>query len=607
MEPKNAKAYRTFLSAVSILLVTMIVLLCVCLLFTTSNLFADNPLATNGVGCIDLIDRWTYEDGGKVPFSWYQTALTVPLDDSGRVSLMTSIEEEFPQGYDLFFRADCPNVDVFYDGGLIYSYHSSMEFTADKDMFREFFVRLPSLHPGNTLTVRFHSENTDSIYFHLPCFGRGNGVRVHIFHACQSAVFSIVLAILAMFVGAVVYFYHLAHGNSHPDLLLLILFSALSGFWIMTDSGLGVLFFRYNIVLYFINYSLPMLLTVTYLLFVPTAVGKKLRGHSPMALICLILLLASYLLHEANVVTLRSMIPVFSVVMLACFVISTIETLRVLPKSMRHFKVTSVMLLGVTLFTVLYFFVKRKMQSTLIFRYALVVFMFVMLVVLLRGIRRMERQAKNSAKLLQEKQQAEAKMMLSQINSHFFYNTINTIRGLILSDADSAYKMTGDFGKYVRYRVNSASDQAHFSTFKEELRAIRAYADICAVRMNQNLTMRYEIENDSFLIPTLTVEPIVENAIKHGIYEDSGEGTVTVRTEKDGSFWKVTVTDNGCGFDLNELPNTKGVGIDNIRTRLAQYPGCFLNIDSSPGAGTVVTIRYPEHFGGTEDETDPCG
>lgn len=606
MDSNNSKAYRAFLSAVSILLVAMIVLLCVCLLFTVSNLFADNPLATNGAGCIDLIDRWTFEDGSKVPFSWYQTASVVPLDENGKVTLMTKIDEEIPQGYDLFFRADCPNVDVLCDGGLIYSYHSSMELTADKDMFREFFVHLPSLHPGNTLTVRLFSEDTDCIYFHLPCLGRGNGVRVHIFHACQSAVFIIILAILAMFVGTVVYFYHLAHGNSHPDLLLLILFSALSGFWIITDSGLGVLFFRYNIVLYFINYSLPLLLTVTYLLLVPMAVGKKLRGYSPMALTCLVLLLVSYLLHEADVITLRGMMPVFSIAMLVCLAVSTLEALRSLPRNLRYFKATSLMMLAVIAFTVAYYFINRKMQGTMIFRHALVVFVFVMLVVLLRGIHSMERQAKSSAKLLQEKQQAEAKMMLSQINSHFFYNTINTIRGLILSDADSAYKMTGDFGKYVRYRVNSASDTAHFSTFKEELRAIRAYADICAVRMNQNLTMQYEIENDSFLIPTLTVEPIVENAIKHGIYEGSGEGTVTVRAEKEDGFFKVTVEDNGCGFDPEQIDDSKGVGISNIRTRLSRYPGCSLSIESRPQEGTTVTILYPDNYGGAEDETDPC-
>lgn len=265
--------------------------------------------------------------------------------------------------------------------------------------------------------------------------------------------------------------------------------------------------------------------------------------HVSTISILLITLLIGYVLHFSGVVSLRRQLPYSCFVMLFAPICSSVVIFRTLPKNMIYFKILSILMIVTAGTTAYLYFRFRFIQSTLLFRYVLVLFSVVMLVVLIRGIRKLDRQAKQSERLQREKEEAEAKMLLFQINSHFFYNTINTIRGLIKNDPDSAYKMTGDFGKYICYRVNSFSNDAHLSTFKEELRAIRAYADICAIRLNGKLDMQYNIEADDFLIPTLTVEPFVENAIYHGISHGTGEGSVQISgisssgQQKRRNFW----------------------------------------------------------------------
>lgn len=605
MDAKNEKKYRALVSAISILLIALLTFLALFLVVATSNVLMDNPLTSGHANCVDMLNGWSYADGSAVDVFRHQTTALVRLDAHSETEIYYSLQENIPDTSDLFFRADCHSAALSVNGEEVYSFLAVVRHTSEEDMFREFSIELPSLHKGDTLMLRLSAENTDKIILQFPCCGETNAVRAHVFKSCREAFIVSIFAILIIFVGLIVYFYHLSHGKNHTDLLFIVLFALVSLFWICTDSGLAILFLPYNLTLYFINYSLPLLLLVIYFLFVQTAAGKKLKGFFVISLICLLTLLAGYFLHFSDVISLRRQLPYAGVIMLLAGIISTAVIICSLPNRMIYFKISSVMLtlaIGATAFL---YHRLQVIQSTVIFRYVLVIFSFVMLIVLIRGIHNLDQQAKQTERLQREKEAAEAKMLLSQINSHFFYNTINTIRGLIKYDPDSAYKMTGDFGKYVRYRVNSASTDVHLSTFKEELRAIRAYADICVIRLNGKLDMQYQIEADDFYIPTLTVEPFVENAIHHGIYHGSGEGCVTICAEKLEGFWKVTVKDNGCGFDLASLDNTKSIGISNVRTRLSQYPGCELKIDSTPLNGTCVTILYPDMIGGQEDETDP--
>lgn len=570
----------------------------------SATLFADNPLLTKQDSCFGLLEGWQAENGETLSAMKLQSALFVPTGQDGQAEISCRLPQDVGSGFCLYFRSDCQGVSMYCDGAFITAQQFPQSLPLQPDMFRMIAVPMPQTAAGAELTLHFSAADDGGLYLQFPCCGTSDGAVLYILSVCRLTLITGLLALLLLIISLAVYLYWDFHGERHTSLIYLMLFYAVSVCWILADSGLGVLIYRYNLVSYFLEFSAPMLLTVLYLNFVQSANEKRLFGFTQLSIINIALLILGFVLHLCGVVTLRCLLPVYCGVIFLTLLFSVIVLHAAGNRQKNTLLLCSSLLLLTTAVSIILSLIFKQIQATILFRSAVLVFGVVTVVSLFSGVSRLQSKAMSAESLRQQKEAAEAKMLLTQINSHFFYNTINTIRGLIRIDQDKAYKMTGDFGKYIRYRVNSAADSAHLSSFKEELRAIRAYADIYATRMNDKLQLRYEIEADDFYIPTLTVEPFVENAITHGIFHATGEGTVTVRAFKEGNFWKVTVTDDGCGFDVSALQDNPGVGIANIRTRLSQYPGCSLKIDSTLTVGTTVTITYPEDFGGAEDETD---
>ena len=106
----------------------------------------------------------------------------------------------------------------------------------------------------------------------------------------------------------------------------------------------------------------------------------------------------------------------------------------------------------------------------------------------------------------------------------------------------------------------------------------------------------YDIQEEDFFLPALTIQPLVENAVKHGVYEKPEGGTVTLRTNRVGDEIIISVADTGVGYDTSVLiaddEQKTHVGIKNVRNRLNKLMGATLTIDSNPGSGTVVTVRF---------------
>jgi sensor histidine kinase YesM len=217
----------------------------------------------------------------------------------------------------------------------------------------------------------------------------------------------------------------------------------------------------------------------------------------------------------------------------------------------------------------------------------------------LRTIRRMEKQmAEGRIRELQSQlEYGRMNVLLTQIRSHFFYHTLNAIQALIRLDPDAAYKMTEDFSRFLRFKVDSVGLRGGLVPFKDEIRSVQAYADINAVQLGERLHMEYDIFNANFMIPVLTIQPVVENAIDHGIKPKVGGGTVRVSLLRNDGFYEVTVEDDGVGFSPGEEDGKPSVGLANIRARLAKHPGCSITVESTPGKGTRVVLRFPGNLG----------
>ena len=201
--------------------------------------------------------------------------------------------------------------------------------------------------------------------------------------------------------------------------------------------------------------------------------------------------------------------------------------------------------------------------------------------------------------------QQRMRIMVSQIQPHFLYNTIATISALCKTDPDKAVMVAEKFSFYLRRNLDSLSDENLISVEKE-LEHTRAYAEIEMVRF-ENIRIEYDIRDTGFLLPALTIQPIVENAIRHGVRARE-EGVVRVCTCLSGSFHEIVISDNGVGFDQSDMSsdNRTHIGIRNVRERIEKMCGGTLEIVSEPDHGTTVTILIPRRGGKKRDDSDLC-
>jgi len=197
-----------------------------------------------------------------------------------------------------------------------------------------------------------------------------------------------------------------------------------------------------------------------------------------------------------------------------------------------------------------------------------------------------EKALENEAKLTKYK----TDIMLSQIGPHFIYNTLSTISALCTIDPQKAQALSADFTDYLRNNLNLAKAE-RLSAFEEELNHTKKYIEIEKVRFGKKLNVEYDIGEKDFMLPSLSLQPIVENAVKHGVTHKREGGTVRITTEKRGEKYAVIVSDDGVGFDTKAfVPEEGHYGISNTAQRLRLLLGGEMQIDSSVGSGTTVTM-----------------
>ena len=184
-------------------------------------------------------------------------------------------------------------------------------------------------------------------------------------------------------------------------------------------------------------------------------------------------------------------------------------------------------------------------------------------------------------------------IMMTQIQPHFLFNALNTIRALYAKDSPLAERTLEDFSTYLRQNLESLSRTDLISVTKE-LEHTRLYAEIEKQRF-PNVQVEYRIEDTQFEVPALTIQPLVENAIRHGV-RSREDGLVTVSTAREAGGHRVTVTDNGVGFDPKQQSSTEElhIGIRNVKERVEKMCGGELILTSEVGEGTSVTMLFPD-------------
>ncbi len=192
-----------------------------------------------------------------------------------------------------------------------------------------------------------------------------------------------------------------------------------------------------------------------------------------------------------------------------------------------------------------------------------------------------------------ELREARATALLNQIRPHFIHNTLTSIYYLCDSDAQTAKRLVRDFNSYLRANFTSLSVKTPIS-FDEELEHVRAYLSVEQVRFNDKLFVEYDTPHTSFRMPALTLQPLVENAVKHNV--DSGRPPVHIRIRSfktDGGS-SVVIEDDGAGTDGKLQEDHSHVGLQNVADRLQMLCGGTLTVSPRPEGGTAVTVFIPD-------------
>ena len=194
-----------------------------------------------------------------------------------------------------------------------------------------------------------------------------------------------------------------------------------------------------------------------------------------------------------------------------------------------------------------------------------------------------------------ELQESKISIMLSQMQPHFIFNTLNTIYHLCEIDPNVARSTISSFSEYLRNNIDTLG-QSEMISFEKELSFVKTYLDIEKVRFDDELEINFDIGVTDFKLPVLAIQPIVENAVKHGTSKKKGVAQLFISTVENDDCYKICIRDTGVGFDTETYNDDghKHVGIDSVRERLKNLCDGTLIIESEVGVGTCATIRIPK-------------
>ena len=190
-------------------------------------------------------------------------------------------------------------------------------------------------------------------------------------------------------------------------------------------------------------------------------------------------------------------------------------------------------------------------------------------------------------------------VVLSQIKPHFMYNVLNTITYLCDKDASVAKKALYDFSMYLRGNLDSLTSRA-LVPLDRELDLVERYLSLQKLRMGDELNIIYDIEDNGYMLPPMTLEPFVENAVAHGLAKADEGGTLSIRTRLGEQNHEITIRDDGVGFDpasyhIGGEGEHQSIGIENVRKRLWSMCKGTVTISSEKGKGTAILICIPRN------------
>lgn len=417
----------------------------------------------------------------------------------------------------------------------------------------------------------------------------------------------LLLGIMAVFVGGVficIGGYSLIKKHHGKSLTALGMFSVMMGLWRLNDTRFSPFIMQDKpVLLFYISVAMLMLSIVQLVRWTEERFHKTSHRILDMycigaALICLVQVLLQFL----GVLDLRDTLFITHIVIAVGTLIligNVIYEWKKYPKKspMRLDKKIPFVCVAGVLADVAAFYIKGNSSGLLFSLLAFLLYIVFMGVATMFNYSEQEMQLAEKDRQLAEKErkltERRIATMMSQIRTHFIFNVLTAISGYCKYDAQKADDALILFSRYLRRNIKIIEEEGLID-FSKELEQVEDYVSLEQLRFPEVIDFEKEIEETNFQIPPLTIQPIIENAIKHGLVEHGISGTVKLQTMSDGDNVIIIISDDGAGSTPEEFEKEDSVGIRNVRMRLESMVSGSIKIESNPEKGTKVTIQIPK-------------
>lgn len=599
----------------------VVLMLCALALLVMSGMF-EKPLYVNSVTDLALEGSFTLDGGEEKPLMQLGR---IPMDTYRTVVVTGHLPCTVPLRETLMFRLPHLYCDLSVNGEVLYSNTVADPPAAFRDPGNYWaLVTVQEITPKDTLTFVFRN-----VYCDIPsgsinaaitslCYGSEQGLlQKMMIQNWPSVIFGFALVAwsgLLLFLS-LVFALNKVSGVRHT--LQFGIICLFSGMWLCLDFNFVTLLIPYPVTLSTLKEIMQMGLVVFLLLYNTLYIRRFARLNTYAAVLPAILLMLVLVFLQlfgiADMYSMHYLYVIFVVLIVFSFILLGYEAI--------HQKHKQAWLVFVSMIPfwlgALAEYVSYLMDvpfTGIFYQTGFFIYMLLQCYVITQVIRRNQRRMRE---LNSELTQSRIVVMLSQIRPHFVYNVLNAISGLCLTQPEKAEEAIVDFSGYLRANIDSLQNDEPIR-FSQELSHVRQYVELEKLRFEDRLNVVYNIGYSKFALPTLTLQPLVENAIKHGILQRLEGGTVTITTRLDEGTGLVviTVADDGIGFDPAAPPtvdpaNKAGephqrIGVENVRKRLKYMVGGELSITSAIGKGTTVTLRLPlKYIDPLQEEEEP--
>lgn len=545
----------------------------------------------------------TYQSNSDLTPKEFREGTVIDANQSSKVTLTGRFDQEIKESQSLLFRIPNIKVKIFKDENQIYSFGEPGTYPGFSkspgntwDIFNspgiktsdEIRIVLENIYPNNVKTVY-------NLFIEQILSG-DSGVLFHaIFPRVGLSVFlGGGIFLLGCLLMIILIFLRVMKTPLSRRPFYFAFLAIISGLWFFFDFKIISLIIPYNIfnnILSMICLSMVMPLFCMYIL-------EFLSGKTRIALIISVYIqigfAVCYLICQGLGIydgydllsPLLVIMGISIVIVFGCLVYETVFYKN--PEAKFLLLVSSVLLLCgfdvvnyFTNYTPTYFMTKIS--------YGL--FMLIQFFYMLRCIQININDIKNARILEVELAQNRIAIAISQIQPHFLYNSLTAIKQLCVIDPVRAEQAVGEFAGFLRENLDSLTSSSLIS-FHKELNHIKNYLALEQLRFGSRLKVHYNIQTYDFELPSLTIQPIVENAVRYGVTKKAEGGTITISTKNGEDTIIITVSDDGAGFDMyhRKEDGRSHIGIENVKNRLQAQCNGDLTIKSELGKGTVVTI-----------------